>query len=432
MVALLLLATLVSCSMDEAIQAWKDFADRLGDRKMDVKFIAEGQGAEISQGIVDMLLGKTEFAGGALNDVLKRIINSAQVVNTAGAQSALTGDAYYQVAFPMGIDVTINVPAAQKGIIITGFAMDAPPALVMETVGNLFDEMSGKGRKQLDTVTATRPTITLTGSAEKCEFVILQNVHVQAETGFREIPFLYRGSGVTFRKFAQEMRIANNFVCNCQDVAMFESENLFVQNLGVIFDKKEVWPTQLSFSTVKFNILSQSATWSVPYNVAKIKQLSLLLEIPAGEKHTLELTVGLPMSFQIPTNISVQSSANIFQLPDLTAFMPSANRLLESGTLTVKFTNFQAITGTAKIILEAESEDKIAVEGDVQKVEITRTKIEDRHKEDEPSSNKMGLYIGIAVAAVVVIVIIVVVVIVKKKKSHKKSSSSSSKKGETV
>ena len=141
MVALLLLATLVSCSMDEAIQAWKDFADRLGDRKMDVKFIAEGQGAEISQGIVDMLLGKTEFAGGALNDVLKRIINSAQVVNTAGAQSALTGDAYYQVAFPMGIDVTINVPAAQKGIIITGFAMDAPPALVMETVGNLFDEM---------------------------------------------------------------------------------------------------------------------------------------------------------------------------------------------------------------------------------------------------------------------------------------------------
>lgn len=423
--ALLLLVGLASSLIDdETVTAWTDFAKRLADKKVDVRFVADDVSHLVLEAVVEMLLGQ---ATGPLQEVFKNIISSAEIVGSSQGDKVLSGDAYYQVVV-CASSATITVPFKKKGLIFLGISLPLAKTLsdgpseeefanaVLGRIGNIFDKMSGKRVRQSAMVGAYRPVITIGGDPDRCEFAIFEDCIVDAAAFVGKFPFVYTGENADFATTgASLMNMVNNLVMHRRNLASFDTYNLHVSKLGVIFD--DYWPDTITYSTKDSFVFYHNGDVisRVKYNIARIDQLSIMYEIPAGEKHTVQLEAASDGIFMLETNISVQSSANIFKIPSFSDLIPGAS-LLDSGSLNVKFVDFSRFTGKPKVILEAESDDKITFEGDTSNVEIKRANIADRQKGLLPAN--FWIYVGIAVGVIVVIaaVVAIVVVVLKQRK----------------
>ena len=129
--------------------------------------------------------------------------------------------------------------------------------------------------------------------------------------------------------------------------------------------------------TVTGKTTSGEQTVDIPS--ARVKeQLSILLQIPAGESRELEL-LGGSSTLKRELNISVQSELSAMPLLDIMDMVQAAKsgaRTLESGMLTLKG---RATLKEATVILEAESAEHISWDSPPSNiVNVTRTLISNR------------------------------------------------------
>ena len=400
------------------VDAWRYFANLLGNKKVDITFVANGQMAENLKPVVDTLSGG---ATGELHDIYARVINSAKIVSSSNAKNIFTGSAYCQMVVFCTFVMSVNLPTRRKGLLISGIPYETQSEILrmtskqkrtemfIEEITGFINDIRGQ-RTQTNLATKTNPWVSLDGSGAYCEFVIVQRV--QLSLSFKNIdeafPFLHIGGGVSF---SQSVSIAKNVVLAHEDIDWWNTSLICqqVNSIGFVFNAFK--PTKITWTRTGLVLADESQT--LPELVAdnrRFRQISLMFEIPSGETHTVSLSGEAGPEFMgITTNISVQSSIDIMPIPPID--VPSSGRLLASGNLHVEFGTFNNYANGLSIILEGESDGRITTNDIPSTLNVRRTNLADRNSDTAGGSASpdpfQWVIMGAACAAIIILAVIV-------------------------
>lgn len=397
------------------VDAWRSFANRLGDRKVDITFVADGQLAESLKPVVDDLKGG---GTGELHDIYTRVINSAKIVSASNSKNVFAGTAYCQMVVFCADAMNVNLPTRPKGLLITGIPYETQSEILgvtskqkrsemfMEEITGFINEIRGQ-RTHTNLAKQTNPWVDLVGSGSYCDFVIIERVRLNLPSWTIEetFPFLHIGGGFSVWR---TLFIAKNIVLSHVNIEWWNNVLICqqVNSVGFVFNTFK--PTKITWTRTGLVLADESQT--LPELVAdsrRFRHISLMFEIPAGETHTVTLSGEAGPEFMvITTNLSVQSSAQIMPIPPID--VPTSGKLLASGSLHIEFGTFNNYANGLSIILEGESDGRITTNTIPSTLNVRRTKIADRNSIPGVPSSPDTLFVILVVVLVALLIGIII------------------------